>query len=75
MEFPAGGGGGGFARPKNLKKHLRLNWNSQRGGGGSLRKNAFHVGGIDILWNYTMFKKLFYPLLYLIYSSRLQLYM
>ena len=30
LEFP---GGGGSARPKNLKKCMKLNWNFQRGVG------------------------------------------
>ena len=35
LEFP---GGGGSVRPKNLKKHMKLNWNFQRGGEGILEK-------------------------------------
>ena len=33
-------GGGGSARPKNLKKCMTLNWNFH-GGGGGLEKNPF----------------------------------
>ena len=51
LEFP--GGFGGPVRPKNIKKCMKLNWNSQRGEGG-LRKDPFSGGGMDIFWNYTM---------------------
>ena len=49
--------GGGFCKAKNLKKCMKFNWNFQRGGGG-LRKNPFHGGGMDIFWNYKMQIKL-----------------
>ena len=32
---------------------MKLNQIS-RGGGGDLRENPFHRGGIDIIWNYTL---------------------
>ena len=51
LEFP---GGWGSARPNNLKKCVKLNWNFQQGGEGGLRKNPFRGGGMDIFWNYTM---------------------
>ena len=51
LEFP-GGGGGDSVRPKNLKKHMKLNWIPE-GWGGGLRKNLFRGGGMDIFWNYT----------------------
>jgi len=35
LEFP-GGGGGGFLRPKFLKKHMKFNWYSQRAGGSKI---------------------------------------
>ena len=47
-------GVGGSVRPKNLKKCMKLKWYFQRGGG--LRKNPFHGGGMDIIWNYTFIK-------------------
>ena len=53
-------GGGGFrVRPKNLKKHVKLYWNFQRGWGGGwvLEKNPFCWGGMDIFWNYTLAQK------------------
>ena len=31
---------------------MKFNWNFQRSGG--LRKNPFHGGGKDNLWNYTI---------------------
>ena len=37
-------GVGGSARPKNLKKCMKPNWNFQRGGG-SYKKNPFRGGG------------------------------
>ena len=38
-----------------LKKCTKLNWNFQMGGGGGgLRKNPFHGGGMDIFWNHTI---------------------
>ena len=49
-------GGGGYVRPKNLKKCIKLNRNFQRVGGGGLRKNPFLGGGMDIFWNYTIEK-------------------
>ena len=48
------GAGGGSQRPKNLSEGMKLNWNFQGGGGGSLRKNPFHGGGMDNFWNHTM---------------------
>jgi len=45
-------GDGGFMRPKNLKKCMKLNWNFQRGGEVS-EKNPLRGGGMDIFWNYT----------------------
>ena len=37
---------------------MKLSWNFQRDwGGGGLRKNPFHGGGVDIFWNYTMYNK------------------
>ena len=51
-------GVGGSVRPKKLKKCMKLNWNFHRGGGGvGLRKNPFLGGGMDILWNYTIYFK------------------
>ena len=46
---------GASVRPKNVKKCMKLNWNFQRvRGGGGVRKNPFHGGGMDIFWNYTI---------------------
>ena len=55
MEFPGGRGGRCSARPQNLKKCMKLNWNSKRDGGGVDLENPFHGGGtsLDIFWNYT----------------------
>ena len=47
-------GVGGFVRPKNLKKCMKLIWNFQRGGGWGVRENPFRGGGMDIFWNYTL---------------------
>lgn len=46
----------GSQRQKKLKKCLKLNWNSQRGGGGwgCLRRKSFRGVGTDIFWNYTL---------------------
>ena len=33
--------------PKNLSTCMKLDWNFQRGGGGSLRRNPFRGGGVD----------------------------
>ena len=49
LEFP---GGGGSIRPENLKKCMKLNWDSR--GVGDLRKNPFCGGGMVIFWNYTL---------------------
>ena len=43
-------GVGGSQRPKDLSKCMKLDWNFQRGGGG-LRENPFHGGGMDNFWN------------------------
>ena len=43
-------GGGGSARPKNVKKCMKLNWTFQRVGG----KIPFRGGGMDIFWNHTL---------------------
>ena len=45
---------GGSQRPKHLSKCMKLDWNFQRGGGGGLRKNPFHGGGMDIFGNHTI---------------------
>ena len=49
---------GGSQRPKNLSKCVKLDWNFQRGvgwgGGGGLRKNPSHGGGMDNFWNHTL---------------------
>ena len=36
---------------------MKLDWNFQRGGGGGgdLRKNPFHGGGMDNFWNHTLY--------------------
>ena len=48
LEFPGGGGVGGSERPKNLKKHKKLNWNLQRDGRGVSWKKLPSVGEVWI---------------------------
>ena len=43
LEFP---GGGGLCKAKKFKECMKLNWNF-----------SFCGGGMDILWNYTMYFK------------------
>ena len=47
LEFP---GGGGSVRPQNLKKHMKLNWNFQRGKGVLVK-----IPSVGVVWifNYT----------------------
>jgi len=48
---------GGTVRPKNLKNCMKVDRNFQRGGRrGISEKNPFCWGGMDIFWNYTMYK-------------------
>jgi len=42
-------------RPKILKKCMKLNWNSQRGGE-VLGKIPSKGKEMDIFWNYTLYK-------------------
>ena len=52
--------GGRFSKAQNLSKCMKLDWNFQtgKGGGGGLKKNPFHEGGVDNFWNHTLCKKM-----------------
>jgi len=53
LEFPEGGDWDSL-RPKLLRKHIKLNWNSQRGGEALKKIPSLGISGFCIAGGFTM---------------------